>query len=123
MAKPSQRLTPVEQYETLRAFGFGSPTGIEFPSESRGGLRYPQDWRPSRGSRASIAMGYEFAVTPLQLAVAYGAIANGGILLAPTLVKEIRDPEGQVVYSHRPEPVRRAVSEEIADDEFLRPAN
>ncbi len=114
MAKLSQRLTPVEQYQTLRAFGFGSPTGIEFPSESRGRLRYPEEWRPSRGSRASIAMGYEFSVTPMQLAVAYGAIANDGILLAPTLVKEIRDPDGQVVYRHQPEPIRRAVPGEIA---------
>ena len=69
-------------------------------------------------------MGYEFAVTPLQLAAAYGAIANDGILLAPTLVKEIRDADGEVVYSHKPEPTRRAVSSEIAKEllHYLRDA-
>ena len=45
-------------------------------------------------TRASLAMGYEFGVTPVQLAAAYGAIANDGVLLTPTLVREIRDPAG-----------------------------
>jgi cell division protein FtsI (penicillin-binding protein 3) len=58
----------------------------------------------------SLAIGYEVAATPLQIAVAYGAIANDGVLLAPTLVREVRDPEGEVLYRHRPEPVRRVVS-------------
>jgi cell division protein FtsI (penicillin-binding protein 3) len=59
-------------------------------------------------------MGYEFGVTPLQLAAAYGAIANDGVLLAPTLVREVRDPDGGLAYRHQPEPVRRAISSEIA---------
>jgi cell division protein FtsI (penicillin-binding protein 3) len=113
MAKLSQRLTPGEQYDMLRAFGFGTPTGVGFPSESRGILRMPDAWQP-RISRASIAMGYEFAVTPLQLAAAYAAIANDGILLKPTLVKEIRSATGEVVYRHQPEPIRRAVPVEVA---------
>jgi cell division protein FtsI (penicillin-binding protein 3) len=112
MAKFSARLNPSEQYEAMRAFGFGSPTGVEYPSESRGGLRMPNAW--DGYSKASIAMGYEFQVTPVQLAAAYGAIANDGILLTPTLVREIRDPSGKVVYVHQPEPVRRAVSPEVA---------
>jgi cell division protein FtsI (penicillin-binding protein 3) len=60
-------------------------------------------------------MGYAFQVTPLQLAAAYGALANGGILLTPTLVREIRDARGKVIYRHRPEPVRRAVPQAAAD--------
>ena len=111
-AKFSLRLRPAEEYETLRNFGFGSPTGVEFPSESRGILRRPDQWTPVSGP--SIAIGYELGVTPLQLAVAYGAIANDGILLSPTLVREVRDHDGRVLYRHRPEPVRRAVSPEVA---------
>ena len=123
MAKLAQRLSPAEQFDMLRAFGFGSLTGIGFPSESRGTLRHPDRWQP-RMSRASIAMGYEFDVTPLQLAAAYGVIANDGILLTPTLVLEIRSPDGEVVYRHRPEPVRRTVPSSVAAElrEFLRGA-
>lgn len=113
MAKFSERLSPEEQFEALRDFGFGSPTGVEFPSESRGRLMLPDRWKPA-WSRASIAMGYEFLVTPVQLAAAYGAIANEGILLAPTLVREVRAPNGAVLYQRQPEPVRRAVTPEIA---------
>ena len=65
-------------------------------------------------TRASMAMGYEIGVTPVQLAAAYGAIANDGVLLAPTLVREVRDPAGEVLYRHQPEPVRRVVSPEVA---------
>ncbi|HXV91448.1 MAG TPA: penicillin-binding transpeptidase domain-containing protein [Gemmatimonadales bacterium] len=110
--KFASRLSPEEQFETLRAFGFGAPTGVEFPSESPGRLRLPRDW--TRLSAASLAMGYEFAATPLQVAAAYAALANGGVLLQPTLVREIRAPDGDVAYRHRPEPVRRAVSRETA---------
>jgi len=113
MSKFAQRLSPEEQYGVLRDFGFGSPTGVEFPSESRGRLARPDQWQPMY-TRASVAMGYEFGVTPLQLAAAYGAIANDGILLAPTLVRQVRGPDGALLYRHQPEPVRRAISSEIA---------
>jgi cell division protein FtsI (penicillin-binding protein 3) len=112
MAKFAQRLSPREQYAMLRDFGLGTQTGIEFPVESPGRLRLPVEW--SGTSQVSLAIGYEVAVTPLQIAVAYGAIANDGILLAPTLVREIRSPTGDVLYRHRPEPVRRVVSARIA---------
>src|ERR1041385_3569621 len=58
-------------------------------------------------------MGYELAVTPIQVAAAYGALANDGVLLAPTLIREVRTTAG-VLYRHRPEPVRRAVSPAVA---------
>jgi cell division protein FtsI (penicillin-binding protein 3) len=113
MAKFSSRLSPEEQYEMLRDFGFGTPTGAEFPSEARGRLERPDRWEPAY-TRASVAMGYEFGVTPVQLAAAYGAIARDGLLLAPTLVREVRDPSGRVIYRHTPEPVRRVVPASIA---------
>jgi len=113
MSKFAQRLAPEEQFGMLRDFGFGSPTGVEFPSESRGRLARPDQWQPMY-TRASVAMGYEFGVTPVQLAAAYGAIANDGVLLAPCLVREIRRQDGTRVYRHQAEPVRRAISPEIA---------
>jgi len=123
MAKFASRLTPEEQYETLRDFGFGTPTGAEFPSESRGRLARPDRWQPMY-TRASMAMGYEFGVTPVQLAAAYGAIANDGVLMAPTLVREVRSPAGEVLYRHQPEPVRRVVSADVVARlrQFLRGA-
>ena len=77
-------------------------------------LARPDQWQPMY-TRASMAMGYEIGVTPVQLAAAYGAIANDGVLLAPTLLREVRDPSGTVLFRREPEPVRRVVSPEIAE--------
>lgn len=113
MAKFSLRLRPEEQYDMLRAFGFGSPTGVEFPSEASPDLRPPHKWRPGYEAQ-SMAMGYGIQVTPVQLAAAYGAIANDGVLLAPTLIREVRDADGQTVYRHEPEVVRRVLAPAVA---------
>lgn len=108
----AERLSQGEEFETLRDFGFGTATGIEFPSEASGSLRPPMTW--SLQSPNSIAMGYEVAVTPLQLAVAYSAFANGGKLLEPTLVREVRSPDGKVRYRHTTHVVRQVISEAVA---------
>jgi cell division protein FtsI (penicillin-binding protein 3) len=110
--KFASRLDPATQYTTLRAFGIGEFTGIDFPAESRGRLEPPAEW--SGVSAQSLAIGYEVAVTPLQLAMAYAAIANDGVLLQPTLVKRVRDADGKTVFQSRPEPVRRVVRPEVA---------
>jgi len=112
IAQFAQRFTPREEYEALRDFGFGTPTGLPFPTEASGTLRPPKEW--SKMSAASMAMGYEVAVTPLQLATAYAAIANGGELLEPALVREIRAPDGTVLYRHQRRVVRRVVSPAVA---------
>jgi len=104
----AERLSPREQYESLRDFGFGTPTGIPYPMEAPGVLREPQFW--SKQSPASLAMGYEISVTPLQLALAYASIANGGELLEPSLVKEVRDREGKVVFAGKRRVVRRVLT-------------
>ena len=103
-----ERLSNRELYEALRDFGFGTPTGIPYPMESGGVLRDPRFW--SKQSPASLAMGYEMSVTPLQLALAYASIANGGELLEPVLVKEVRDLEGNVVYTGQRRVVRRVLT-------------
>ncbi len=112
IAQFADRLTPRQQFETLRDFGLGTATGVPYSAEAAGTLRPPQSW--SRQSQASLAMGYEMAVTPLQLALAYAVIANGGELLEPAIVKEIRSPSGAVRYRHERRVVRRVISTEVA---------
>jgi cell division protein FtsI (penicillin-binding protein 3) len=111
-AKLADRLRPSKQHGYLRDFGFGMPTQIEYPSESGGVLTRASEW--SGLSPASHAMGYEMATTSLQLVSAYGALANGGRLMRPTLIKEIRDPAGNVVWSAEPTVVRQVVRPEVA---------
>jgi len=117
MAKMIDRVDPATQFDYLRAFGFGTPTAVTYPSESGGLLRRPSQW--SAYSRASLAIGYEISVTPLQMLMAYGALANGGVLMEPRLVREVRSRDGRTVQEHEPRAVRRVVSTQVAD--ALRP--
>jgi cell division protein FtsI (penicillin-binding protein 3) len=113
IAEFAERLTEGEEYETLRDLGFGMPTGVPYPAESPGTLRRPIDW--SKQSPASLAIGYELAVTPVQLALAYAAIANGGELLEPGLIREIRRSDGTVLYHHGRRAIRRVMPVTVAD--------
>lgn len=113
MAKFARRLAPSQLYETLRDFGFGTYTGVGFPSESRGKLPMPRTWTRDY-TLESVSRGYQISVTAVQLAAAYAAVANGGVLYTPALVKQILAPDGTVLYEHEPEPVRRVLPEEIA---------
>lgn len=108
----AERLSPREEFEALRDFGVGTATGIPYSSEASGTLRPPQQW--SKQSPASLAMGYETAVTPLQLALAYAAIGNDGELLEPRLVREVRTPDGEVVFRGERRVVRRVMSPKVA---------
>ncbi len=108
----SERLSARQEYEALRDAGFGSPTGVPFPGEAAGTLPDPHHW--SKQTPVSLAIGYEVAVTPLQMALAYAAIANGGELLEPVLVREIRRPDGAVVYRRQRRVVRRLMTADIA---------
>jgi len=114
IVKFTLRFTPREKYDALRDFGFGMPTGLPYPAEAAGTLRLPKEW--SKLSAASLAMGYEIAVTPLQLAAAYVPIANGGLLLEPSLIREIRAPGGKVRYHHEPRVIRRVMDESVAEE-------
>lgn len=96
-------------YEYIRRLGFGARTGIDLTGESPGILHTLNRWQPS--SIGSIAIGQEIAVTPLQMAAAYGVIANGGMLVKPHLVRELRSPEGVVLFQAKPE-ARRALKPE-----------
>ena len=108
VAKAAQVMPAAVQYQTLRDFGLGVPTGVGLPGEVKGTLRRPEGW--SRQSPVSLAIGYEVSVTPLQMAMAYGALANGGRLMQPRLVKELRDAQGRTVQRFEPRMVRQVVS-------------
>jgi len=99
-------------YDQILALGFGARTGIELPGESAGLLRSREKWVPA--TRAYISFGQGIAVTALQLAVAYGAVANGGELLEPYVVEAI-ERDGQRTELHpAPKVVGRAMTPETA---------
>jgi cell division protein FtsI (penicillin-binding protein 3) len=112
MVKFAPRLSPGQQFAYLRDFGFGTPAGVEYPVESSGRLPRPDRW--SRMTQASLATGYEVSVTPLQLALAYGALANGGSLMEPRLVREVRATGGRTLERREPREVRRVVPRSVA---------
>lgn len=99
------KLGPERLYKFARKLGFGEKTGIDLPWELPGRLREnPSRW--SGTSLASTAIGYEVSVTPLQMLRAYAAVANGGYLPVPHIVKEILSPEGEVISRYNPPAVK-----------------
>jgi cell division protein FtsI (penicillin-binding protein 3) len=106
----TQYMSPAEEFELLRDYGFGNLSGLPLPGESRGVLRQPDKW--TAPSAVSHSIGYEMMVTPVQLAVAYAAVANGGELLEPALVRAVRNPDGEEVFAHERRVVRRVASPE-----------
>src|ERR1035438_5856362 len=85
--KIALNLGPPRFYDYIKAFGFGAPTGVDMPGESRGILHKLDNW--SAISIGSISMGQEVGVTPIQLITAVSAIANGGTLYRPHVVQEL----------------------------------
>lgn len=97
-------------YKYLRAFGFYDKTGIELPGEAKGNFHA----KPQEIDLATASFGQTFTITPIELITAYGALANGGTLIKPRLVKEIVDSEGNVVVKTQPEVVRNVISKETS---------
>ncbi|MBN2373171.1 penicillin-binding protein 2 [bacterium] len=93
--KWAQKLGEDRFYEYIKRFGFGEKTGIEFPGEARGILRTKNNW--SRLSLPSIAIGQEISVTPVQMITAFSALVNGGRLIKPVLLKEVRDAKNNII--------------------------
>jgi cell division protein FtsI (penicillin-binding protein 3) len=96
-------------YDYMKRLGFGSRTGIDLTGESPGILRSLNRWQPS--SIGSLAMGQEIGVTALQMATAYCVLANDGLLVKPHLVRELRSPDGVVMFQAKTE-TRRALKAE-----------
>ncbi|GAA2391840.1 penicillin-binding protein 2 [Catellatospora methionotrophica] len=109
--KVAEKLGAEKLYEYQKLFGLGQPTGIGVPGESSGQLQPPENW--SGTSYGSIPIGHEMAVTPLQMAAAYAAIANDGVWVQPHLIKKTIAPDGKVTL---PAPVKshRVISAENA---------
>ncbi len=105
------RLGPQRLWAGATALGVGRPTGVDLPGENSGIFRRPERW--SALSNATISMGQEVSLTPLQLARAAAAIANGGRLVRPRLVRRIAYPDGRVETFEPPQP-ERVLSEETA---------
>ena len=99
-------------YNWVRNFGFGQQTGISLPGEVRGILRPRAEWQPVSITR--VAMGHEVAATPLQVITATCAIANGGTLMMPQLVHDIRSDTGKILSTNEPQAVRRVITEDTA---------
>jgi cell division protein FtsI (penicillin-binding protein 3) len=94
----------------VRQFGFGEPTGVELPGESRGLLRPTSRW--SALSLASLSFGQEIGVTALQMTAAMAAVANGGYLMKPRIVRQLEDLDGNVLERSTPLAVRRVLEPE-----------
>ena len=109
MAKLGLLAGPERLYRYATALGFGSLTGLDFPGEASGRLHSPAHW--SSRSCPTISIGHEVSVTPLQLTLAYAAIANGGVLMEPMLVREVRDAAGGTLHRFEPRASRRVLSE------------
>jgi cell division protein FtsI (penicillin-binding protein 3) len=86
--KIALRLQAPRFYDYIRAFGFGTPTGVDLPGESKGLVRPLDNW--GSFSIGSISMGQEIGVTPIQLIAAVSAVANGGLLYKPHVIEELQ---------------------------------
>ncbi|MCP9472258.1 MAG: penicillin-binding protein 2 [Nitrospira sp.] len=111
-AKVGMALGEERLYRYLRAFGFGERTEIDLPGETAGLLKNPKEW--GKRTAASVSIGQEIGVTPIQMVSAMAAIANGGILMKPYVVSEIRDAHGRLIKRVLPSAKRRVISPETA---------
>ena len=110
--KVAEKLNKQRYFKYIEKFGFGRPTGIDLPGEPPGLVRPVDKWAPI--DLATHSFGQGISVTPVQLAMAYAAIANGGILMRPFIVRRAFGPDGQVLWENQPRVVRRVVSEKTA---------
>jgi stage V sporulation protein D (sporulation-specific penicillin-binding protein) len=99
-------------YRYIKAFGFGKQSGVDFPGEAAGRLKPLPDIK--RLELANIGFGQGISVTPLQLAMGVAAVANGGYLLKPQLIKEIRARDGRIKRQSRRQVVRQVISTSTA---------
>jgi cell division protein FtsI (penicillin-binding protein 3) len=112
--KIALRLGAPKFYDYIRAFGFGTPTGVDLPGESRGLVERLQHWRPA--SIGAISMGQEVGVTPLQMVTAVSSVANGGLLHKPHTVQQMTRGEQILVLEGPSVPAepRRVIRPETA---------
>jgi stage V sporulation protein D (sporulation-specific penicillin-binding protein) len=107
-----QRLGTEKLFSYIHAFGYGQKTGIDYPGEGDGLIFDLEQVGPLELATTSFGQG--ISVTPLQQLMAVSAIANGGYLMKPYLVREIRSASGELIYERKPEVVRQVISQETA---------
>jgi cell division protein FtsI/penicillin-binding protein 2 len=111
-AEVGLRIGRQTMYDEIERFGFDEPTNVGLPGENAGLVPRLKDW--SDTSLPTMSFGHGIAVTPLALARAYAAIANGGILMRPRILSAIIDSDGRETYRYGPEIERRVMSPETA---------
>ena len=112
VSKIGKQLGKEQMYQYIRRFGFTAETGISLPAEQSGFM--PSLKNCSEHTQGAISFGQSITVTPLQMVTAYSAIANGGMLMQPQIVKRIVDGSGAVVKQNDPVMKRRVISEKTA---------
>jgi len=112
VTKVAEKLNKERYSKYIAKFGFGQPTGIDLPGEATGSVRRAEKWAAI--DLATHAFGQGISVTPLQLVMAYGAVANGGFLMRPFVVRRATGPDGRMLWENQPHVVRRVVSEATA---------
>lgn len=110
--KVAQILGPNLLYRYIKLFGFGAKSGIGMPGEITGIVREPRFW--SKISIGAVPIGQEVGVTALQLASALSVIANGGQLMKPYIIKEVRDKYGEMIKVFSPVMIRKVISTDSA---------
>jgi cell division protein FtsI (penicillin-binding protein 3) len=112
IVKVAEMLGKEKFHKYITGFGFGSKTGVDLPGETGGILRKPSNWR--RVDFATIAFGQGISVSAMQLITAMSAIANGGVLMKPHIVKGLVNRQGEIMEHYMPEAVRRVISQDTA---------
>ncbi|MDY0082237.1 MAG: penicillin-binding transpeptidase domain-containing protein [Ignavibacteriaceae bacterium] len=112
-AKLVKRIDNEKFFKYLRGFGFGNRTSIVLPGETSGKLRKPNEW--SKLSKTYLSFGYEVSVTPVQMAAAYCALINGGILYEPQLVQRQVSADGDLIKEFEPKEVRKVISDKTSE--------
>jgi cell division protein FtsI (penicillin-binding protein 3) len=113
-SKVAARVGKATLYTYIRQFGFYGLSGIELDGEARGLLKKPKEW--SGLSLSTLSFGQEIGVTAIQMVNAYSSIANGGLLLTPQVVQQVKDWKGQVKFASEAKLIRRTVSPRVARD-------
>ncbi len=107
----AQKLGIDKFYSYVRGFGFYKKTGIDLPGEASSIIHT----KPTEIDMCTASFGQRFQITPIQLIQAYGAIANGGELITPHVVKEVIDSSGNVIKRYEPNVVRRVISKQTSE--------
>jgi cell division protein FtsI (penicillin-binding protein 3) len=101
-------------YECMKRWGFGERSGVDMPAEDSGLLFPLARW--TIYSETSVPMGHEISVTPLQLVTAMSAIANGGTLYRPYVVRRVLSSDGTLIVDNGPQAVRRVIGQKASQD-------